>query len=152
MDTPSSVISFDPGCPQLKVLFILYRPSVYCCYSEQFYFQFGNCVTKCHKLGIFHTFGLRENCLILPIKLNDREVLYTFTLHWILLWALEQSYHVQSFIIFNLLWQERQDLGEALLSLNYLPSAGRLNVDIIKAKQLLQTDMVGGSGKATALG
>ncbi|XP_070186319.1 synaptotagmin-17-like [Littorina saxatilis] len=40
---------------------------------------------------------------------------------------------------------ERQDLGECLLSLNYLPSAGRLNVDIIKAKQLLQTDMVGGS-------
>ncbi|KAL8607333.1 hypothetical protein ACOMHN_039483 [Nucella lapillus] len=40
---------------------------------------------------------------------------------------------------------ERQDLGEMLLSLNYLPSAGRLNVDIIKAKQLLQTDLVGGS-------
>nr|KAG5702766.1 hypothetical protein BaRGS_003640 [Batillaria attramentaria] len=43
--------------------------------------------------------------------------------------------------------RERQDLGETLLSLNYLPSAGRLNIDIIKAKQLLQTDMVGGSGK-----
>lgn len=41
--------------------------------------------------------------------------------------------------------KERQDLGEILLSLNYLPSAGRLNVDIIKAKQLLQTDLVGGS-------
>ncbi|XP_014785596.1 synaptotagmin-17 [Octopus bimaculoides] len=41
--------------------------------------------------------------------------------------------------------KERHDLGEILLSLNYLPSAGRLNVDIIKAKQLLQTDLVGGS-------
>ncbi|CAG2248241.1 synaptotagmin-17-like [Mytilus californianus] len=41
--------------------------------------------------------------------------------------------------------KERMDLGEILLSLNYLPSAGRLNVDIIKAKQLLQTDMIGGS-------
>ncbi|XP_033751182.1 synaptotagmin-17-like [Pecten maximus] len=41
--------------------------------------------------------------------------------------------------------KERQDLGEILLSLNYLPSAGRLNIDVIKAKQLLQTDMVGGS-------
>lgn len=50
------------------------------------------------------------------------------------------------------LWllQERQDLGEALLSLNYLPSAGRLNVDVIKVKQLLQTDMVGGSGESTS--
>ncbi|GAB6025874.1 Synaptotagmin-17 [Chamberlinius hualienensis] len=37
------------------------------------------------------------------------------------------------------------DLGDILISLNYLPSAGRLNVDVIKAKQLLQTDIVGGS-------
>ena len=42
--------------------------------------------------------------------------------------------------------QEKADLGELLLSLNFLPTAGRLNVDIIKAKQLLQTDLVGGSG------
>ncbi|XP_064618215.1 synaptotagmin-17-like [Liolophura sinensis] len=41
--------------------------------------------------------------------------------------------------------KERHDVGELLLSLNYLPTAGRLNVDIIKAKQLLQTDLVGGS-------
>ncbi|GCB78632.1 hypothetical protein scyTo_0021222, partial [Scyliorhinus torazame] len=37
------------------------------------------------------------------------------------------------------------ELGELLISLNYLPSAGRLNVDIIRAKQLLQTDMSQGS-------
>ncbi|XP_077862552.1 synaptotagmin-17-like [Saccoglossus kowalevskii] len=41
--------------------------------------------------------------------------------------------------------QDSPALGEILLSLNYLPSAGRLNVDVIKAKQLLQTDMVVGS-------
>lgn len=41
--------------------------------------------------------------------------------------------------------KERHDLGEILLSLNYLPTAGRLNIDVIKAKQLLQTDMIGGS-------
>ncbi|XP_060564656.1 synaptotagmin-17-like [Ruditapes philippinarum] len=40
---------------------------------------------------------------------------------------------------------DRHDLGELLLSLNYLPSAGRLNIDVIKAKQLLQTDIIGGS-------
>ncbi|BFZ18099.1 hypothetical protein BsWGS_21138 [Bradybaena similaris] len=38
-----------------------------------------------------------------------------------------------------------QDLGELLLSINYLPSAGRLTLDVIKAKGLLQTDLVGGS-------
>lgn len=38
------------------------------------------------------------------------------------------------------------ELGELLLSLNYLPSAGRLNVDVIRAKQLLQTDVSQGSG------
>ncbi|RUS74398.1 hypothetical protein EGW08_017833, partial [Elysia chlorotica] len=41
--------------------------------------------------------------------------------------------------------KECQDLGELLLSINYLPSAGRLTVDVIKAKGLLQTDIVGGS-------
>ena len=39
------------------------------------------------------------------------------------------------------------ELGELLLSLNYLPTAGRLSIDVIKAKQLIQTDLVGGSGK-----
>lgn len=42
--------------------------------------------------------------------------------------------------------QNEVELGELLLSLNYLPSAGRLNVDVIRAKQLLQTDMCQGSG------
>ena len=42
--------------------------------------------------------------------------------------------------------QTEVELGELLLSLNYLPSAGRLNVDVIRAKQLLQTDVSQGSG------
>lgn len=42
--------------------------------------------------------------------------------------------------------QETEEYGEILLSLNYLPTAGRLNVDIIKAKQLLQTNLVRGAG------
>ena len=37
------------------------------------------------------------------------------------------------------------------MSLNYLPCAGRLNIDVIKAKQLLQTDLVGGSGEYVSL-
>ncbi|XP_006637239.1 synaptotagmin-17 [Lepisosteus oculatus] len=41
--------------------------------------------------------------------------------------------------------QNEVELGELLLSLNHLPSAGRLNVEIIRAKQLLQTDMSQGS-------
>ncbi|XP_048350143.1 protein kinase C-like [Sphaerodactylus townsendi] len=45
----------------------------------------------------------------------------------------------------RLLDDNEVELGELLLSLNYLPSAGRLNVDIIRAKQLLQTDMSQGS-------
>lgn len=47
--------------------------------------------------------------------------------------------------------QNEVELGELLLSLNYLPSAGRLNVDIIRAKQLLQTDMCQGSGKCLSV-
>ena len=47
----------------------------------------------------------------------------------------------------HVLWlQNEVELGELLLSLTYLPSAGRLNVDVVKAKQLLQTDMCQRSG------
>ena len=42
-------------------------------------------------------------------------------------------------------------MGELLLSLNYLPSAGRLNCDVIKAKQLLQTDMDSGAGACNVI-
>ena len=58
-------------------------------------------------------------------------------------WLLPSNF---SFIL-RPLFQEQADLGEILLSLNYLPSAGRLNVDVIKAKQLQQTDLIGGSGQ-----
>ncbi len=47
--------------------------------------------------------------------------------------------------------QEMLDFGELLLSLNYLPTAGRLNVDIIKSKQLIQTDLTGGPGRHLCL-
>ena len=50
-----------------------------------------------------------------------------------------------------LFFQECEDLGELLLSLNYLPSAGRLNCDVIKAKQLLRTDMNSGAGACSTL-
>ncbi|CAL4184157.1 unnamed protein product, partial [Meganyctiphanes norvegica] len=40
---------------------------------------------------------------------------------------------------------ESNELGELLVSLNYLPVARRLNVDIIKAKQVLQTRMARGA-------
>ena len=53
----------------------------------------------------------------------------------------------EMFLTYVLLFQDQPDLGEILLSLNYLPTAGRLNVDVMKAKQLLQTDLVGGAGK-----
>ncbi|XP_041625634.1 synaptotagmin-17-like [Vulpes lagopus] len=41
--------------------------------------------------------------------------------------------------------QNEVELGELLLSLNSLPSAGRLNVDVIGAKSRLQTDVSQGS-------
>lgn len=43
--------------------------------------------------------------------------------------------------------QSRPELGEILVSLTYLPSARRLNLDLLRGKQLLQTNL-GGSGKS----
>jgi len=44
------------------------------------------------------------------------------------------------------------ELGEILLSVAYLPSAKRLNLDLLRAKQLLQTNVTAKSGeRSTAI-
>lgn len=47
----------------------------------------------------------------------------------------------------SFLFQSRVELGELLLSLRYLPTAGRLTVTILKAKNLRATDVSGKSGE-----
>ena len=44
--------------------------------------------------------------------------------------------------------QEKVDLGELMLSLCYLPTAGRLTVTIIKARSLKAMDITGTSGNS----
>ena len=66
---------------------------------------------------------------------------------FVLIYVWEIAISREMFLTYVLLFQDQPDLGEILLSLNYLPTAGRLNVDVMKAKQLLQTDLVGGAGK-----
>lgn len=43
--------------------------------------------------------------------------------------------------------QEKKDLGELMLSLCYLPTAGRLTVTVIKGRNLKAMDINGSSGK-----
>jgi UDP-N-acetylmuramyl pentapeptide synthase len=47
------------------------------------------------------------------------------------------------------LFQEKMDLGELMLSLCYLPTAGRLTLTIVKARNLKAMDITGSSGKTT---
>ncbi len=42
--------------------------------------------------------------------------------------------------------QEKVDLGELMMSLCYLPTAGRLTVTILKARNLKAMDITGTSG------
>jgi hypothetical protein len=44
-------------------------------------------------------------------------------------------------------FQEKVDLGEIMVSLCYLPTAGRLTLTIIKARNLKAMDITGSSGK-----
>lgn len=44
-------------------------------------------------------------------------------------------------------FQEKFDLGEIMVSLCYLPTAGRLTLTIIKARNLKAMDITGSSGK-----
>ena len=41
------------------------------------------------------------------------------------------------------MFQESEELGEVLICLNYLPKAGRLNLDVVRARQLQQTEDAG---------
>lgn len=50
-----------------------------------------------------------------------------------------------------LMFQEKVDLGELMMSLCYLPTAGRLTVTVIKARNLKPMDLNGNSGTGTTL-
>ena len=43
--------------------------------------------------------------------------------------------------------QEKVDLGELMLSLCYLPTAGRLTITVIKGRNFKAMDITGSSGK-----
>lgn len=47
----------------------------------------------------------------------------------------------------HIFFQEKFDLGEIMVSLCYLPTAGRLTLTIIKARNLKAMDITGSSGK-----
>jgi len=46
----------------------------------------------------------------------------------------------------SLLLQEKFDLGELMLTLCYLPTAGRLTLTVVKARNLKAMDITGSSG------
>jgi hypothetical protein len=46
--------------------------------------------------------------------------------------------------------QEKVDLGELMLSLCYLPTAGRLTITIIKGRNFKAMDITGSSGEWNA--
>lgn len=52
----------------------------------------------------------------------------------------------QSLIIKLFSTQDKIDLGELMMSLCYLPTAGRLTLTVIKARNLKKMDITGSSG------
>lgn len=48
---------------------------------------------------------------------------------------------------FVLFFQDNVDLGDLMFSLCYLPTAGRLTITMIKARNLKAMDITGASGK-----
>ena len=48
-------------------------------------------------------------------------------------------------------FQEKADLGEVMFSLCYLPTACRLTLTVIKARNLKAMDITGASGIASAI-
>lgn len=54
---------------------------------------------------------------------------------------------ILTFVLQFVYFQEKMDLGELMVSLCYLPKAGRLTVTIIKGRNLKAMDITGASGK-----
>lgn len=50
-------------------------------------------------------------------------------------------------MVFLFLEQDNVDLGDLMFSLCYLPTAGRLTITIIKARNLKAMDITGASGR-----
>lgn len=48
--------------------------------------------------------------------------------------------------VFSIVFQDNVDLGDLMFSLCYLPTAGRLTITMIKARNLKAMDITGASG------
>lgn len=66
-------------------------------------------------------------------------------------WTFQQTPQIESTKHYitnaNYCLQEKVDLGELMLTLCYLPTAGRLTVTVIKARNLKAMDITGSSGQ-----
>lgn len=65
--------------------------------------------------------------------------------------AWEKQYYHQDGIngriyVFGVVFQDNVDLGDLMFSLCYLPTAGRLTITMIKARNLKAMDITGASG------
>lgn len=61
----------------------------------------------------------------------------------------KQCYHqdgINSMNVFGVVFQDNVDLGDLMFSLCYLPTAGRLTITMIKARNLKAMDITGASG------
>jgi len=52
--------------------------------------------------------------------------------------------------VLGVVFQDNVDLGDLMLSLCYLPTAGRLTITMIKARNLKAMDITGASGNSEA--
>lgn len=60
--------------------------------------------------------------------------------------VLKQSIFLLLLSVFYSFFQDNVDLGDLMFSLCYLPTAGRLTITMIKARNLKAMDITGASG------
>lgn len=70
----------------------------------------------------------------------------------ILMTCWPQTFHGCNTPVFLLSLQDNVDLGDLMFSLCYLPTAGRLTITVIKARNLKAMDITGASGSTTHSG
>ena len=83
-------------------------------------------------------------------QIDEKGDIFCQLYHCILVHFMVCKSHKEISILYRVL-QEKFDLGELMMSLCYLPTAGRLTLTIVKARNLKAMDITGASGNNNSI-
>lgn len=106
------------------------------------YIQLGNAVESKFTSLLYSLIHLVSLSLTLSLSLSDSLSLSVYRV------SIDRIIHFRSFSSTNVLHIQENKLGDICFSLRYVPTAGKLTVVVLEAKNLKKMDVGGLSGKS----